>query len=94
MKTNFNFRKLYSAYLNCRKHKRKTYHSQKFEIHLESEILKLEKELKKRVYHPKKSICFIATKPIIREIFAATFQDRVVHHLLYNFLAKFSVKRE
>jgi len=28
----------------------------------------------------------VVTEPTLREVFAATFRDRVVHHLLYNFL--------
>ena len=30
------------------------------------------------------SICFIITRPKPREVWAAGFRDRVVHHLLYN----------
>ncbi len=45
-------------------------------------MLDLQKQLKNRVYKPKKSICFIVTYPKIREIFAADFSDRIIHHLL------------
>ena len=82
----FNFQNLYKAYLDCRKHKRKTYHAAKFEINFESELLKLEEELQNHTYQPGRSICFVIEKPSLREVFAATFRDRVVHHLIYNFL--------
>lgn len=82
----FNFQNLYKAYLDCRKHKRKTYHATKFEINFESELLELEKELQAHTYQPGRSICFVIAKPSFREVFAATFRDRVVHHLIYNFL--------
>ena len=82
----FNFQNLYKAYLDCRKHKRKTYHALKFEINFESELLKLEQELQQHTYKPGRSICFVVEEPTLREVFAATFRDRVIHHLLYNFL--------
>lgn len=82
----FNFQNLYKAYIDCRKHKRKTYHAAKFEINFESELLKLEEELQNHTYEIGRSICFVVEEPSLREVFAATFRDRVVHHLLYNFL--------
>lgn len=82
----FNFQQLYRAYLSCRKNKRHTYHAAKFEINFESELLQLEQELQAKTYKPQRSICFVVTEPSIREIFAGSFRDRVVHHLLYNFL--------
>lgn len=82
----FNFQNLYRAYLDCRRHKRKTYHAAKFEIKFESELLKLEEELQNHTYELGRSICFVVEEPSLREVFAATFRDRVVHHLLYNFL--------
>ena len=33
------------------------------------------------------STCFIIHDPKMREVFAAQFRDRVVHHLLYNYIA-------
>ena len=82
----FNFQNLYKAYLDCRRHKRQTYHAAKFEINFEIELLKLELELQNHTYQPGRSICFVVEEPTLREVFAATFRDRVVHHLLYNFL--------
>lgn len=37
-------------------------------------------------YKPGKSICFVVTKPKPREIFAADFRDRIVHHVLVGYL--------
>jgi len=82
----FNFQNLYRAYLDCRKNKRYTYHAAKFELNLERELLKLEHDLQTQTYKISRSICFVVTIPTLREVFAATFRDRVVHHLLYNFL--------
>ena len=42
--------------------------------------------MQNRTYKPGRSIAFVIEKPKIREIFAADFRDRVVHHLLCNYL--------
>ncbi|MDM8516768.1 hypothetical protein QUF76_11260 [Desulfobacterales bacterium HSG16] len=57
-----------------------------FEIDAETELLKLEDELASRTYSPLPSTCFVTESPKIREIFAADFRDRVVHHLLVSYL--------
>lgn len=38
-------------------------------------------------YRPGQSVCFIITRPKPREVWAAEFRDRVVHHLLHNRIA-------
>ncbi len=80
--TIFTLSKLLQAYIPCRRRKRKTINALKFELNLEANLLDLQKQLKNRVYKPKRSICFIVTYPKIREIFAADFSDRIIHHLL------------
>lgn len=82
----FNFITLYQAYQRCRKNKRRTQHALKFEERMEKELCQLEKELQAKNYHLSKSICFVVTEPTTREVFAASFRDRVVHHLLCGFL--------
>ena len=69
-------------YLDCRETKRKTVNALKFEFNLERNIFSLLKELETKTYRPGRSICFVVTKPSSREIFAASFRDRVMHHLL------------
>lgn len=83
-KTIFSFEKLYQAYLDCRKHKRKTVNALKFEWNLERNLFQLQKKLETKRYKLGRSICFVVTDPSPREIFAASFKDRVVHHLLIN----------
>lgn len=80
----FNLKKLYRAYYACRENKRSTVNAIKFEMDLENNIFNLQKRLANRSYRPGKSICFVVENPTIREIFAADFSDRVVHHLLVN----------
>lgn len=79
-----NYKKLYRAYLDCRKHKRKTINALKFEYDLERNLSNLLVELQTRKYKPGRSTCFMVVNPTVREVFAADFNDRIVHHLLIN----------
>lgn len=76
------------AYIDCRQNKRKTINALKFEMNLEHNLHGLLLSLQNRTYVPGKSICFVVTKPKPREIFAAEFCDRVVHHVLINQVEK------
>jgi len=49
---------------------------------LEENLFLLSEEIINYNYVPKPSICFVVDKPVKREIFAADFRDRVVHHLI------------
>lgn len=82
----FSYENLLKCYYECRKRKRYTVNAAKFEINFEDELLKLQKELKEHTYKPGRSICFVVTEPKAREIFAADFRDRIVHHILVNYL--------
>jgi len=78
------FLELHRAYLDARRHKRNTLNQLKFERNLEVELLSLERELQSLSYELRPSVCFINELPVKREIIAADFRDRVVHHFLYN----------
>lgn len=82
----FSFGNIYKCYLKCRRNKRNTVNALKFELSAEENILKLEKELKTKTYCLWRSILFFVKKPKSREIFAADFRDRVVHHVLVGYL--------
>jgi len=82
----FNFQNLYQAYIECRKHKRKTLEAAKFEINFESKLLKLSTDLQNHIYKPGPSVCFAISDPKLREVWAANFRDRIVHHLLVGYL--------
>ena len=82
----FTFKNLYKAYLGCRENKRTTYHAAKFEMSFEAELLRLGEELTSHNYQPGPSICFAISDPKLREVWAADFRDRVVHHLLVSYL--------
>ncbi len=52
----------------------------------EKELFKLCRELSDHSYRPGRSVCFFSQKPKLREIFAADFRDRIVHHVLVAYL--------
>jgi RNA-directed DNA polymerase len=81
------FEHLVLAYLDCRRTKRNSASAQAFEAHLERNLCDLHDELASGAYAPGRSICFVVTHPRPREVWAAEFRDRVVHHLLYNRIA-------
>jgi len=60
--------------------------AQKFERKLCTNIVSLTKSLQSGNYEPGKSICFVVRNPKPREVFAADFKDRIVHHLVVRFL--------
>lgn len=84
----FSFENIYRQYLQCRRNKRNTLNALNFEVRQEENLLALKEALDTRAYRPSRSVCFIATKPKLREIFAADFRDRIVHHILVDYLEK------
>lgn len=89
----FEFKHIYKAYKKCLKHKKHTKNALKFEQDLVQNICSLEDELKMQTYKIGRSICFLASSPKLREIFAADFRDRVVHHLLVDQLELYYEKK-
>lgn len=83
----FSFADLVAAYFDCRRNKRNKNTALAFELNLERNLARLYDELQDGRYRPGPSICFIITRPKPREVWAAEFRDRIVHHLLYNKIA-------
>ncbi|MFZ2727859.1 MAG: RNA-directed DNA polymerase [Methylococcaceae bacterium] len=84
----FNLKELYTAYYQCRRHKRRTLNAQHYELDLLNNLYTTLQALQQRTYCPKRAIRFVAQKPKAREIHAADFSDRVVHHYLVPQLEK------
>jgi RNA-directed DNA polymerase len=84
----FSSENIYRQFLHCRRNKRNTINALRFEYGLEENLLILREELQYKTYRPSRSVCFVVAKPKLREIFAADFRDRVVHHILVNALDK------
>lgn len=78
---------LFYAYYCARRNKRNSRSQMVFERNLSRNLIRLYDELKQGRYKPGRSMCFIIRDPVVREVFAASFRDRIVHHLLYNWLA-------
>ena len=72
------------AYYSCRKNKRHTANAARFEVDCEANLFKLWNEINNGEYRPGKSLAFIVEKSVKREIFAADFRDRIVHHLIIS----------
>ena len=77
-----------AAHLDCRRHKRNTISAIAFEQRLSRNLYDLHQELISGRYRPGRSTCFVITRPRAREVWAADYCDRIVHHLLYNHIAK------
>lgn len=73
---------LYDAYLECRKKKRGTIPCAEFELNEAANLYDLWLELNTGTYVIGQSDAFCVTRPKDREIFAAAFRDRIVHHFL------------
>jgi retron-type reverse transcriptase len=80
----YSFQNLWREYRVCRRNKRNTLNQLRFEIDLEANLLALQGELRDHTYRPGSSICFVTDGPKPREVFAADFRDRIVHHVLIS----------
>jgi hypothetical protein len=77
---------LFVAYYDARKNKRSKHSVLEYELNYESNLIKLRDSLLDGSYKISKSICFISNYPVKREIFAASFEDRIIHHLIFNYI--------
>ncbi len=84
---------LYDSYVEARRAKRGTLDEIRFEANLFQNLENLATSIEKRIYEPSRGIAFIVNRPVTREIFAAPFRDRVVHHLLFDLCAKWWDRR-
>ncbi|MBQ8985001.1 RNA-directed DNA polymerase [Candidatus Saccharibacteria bacterium] len=75
---------LYISYLYARRGgKRGTFDEHKFEVFDFIHLYSLMEAIKDKKYYPSRGTAHIIFNPVIREIFAAAFRDRVVHHWIY-----------
>ncbi len=75
---------VFQAYFDCRKNKRNNLDALEFEIDFEKELIRLWREINNETYQVSPLDVFIVDKPVKREIFAAKFRDRIIHHLVIN----------
>lgn len=80
---------LFDAYFDARRTKRHSRAQLAFEIDLERNLLSLWRDLTGGSYTIGPTTAFVVTRPKVREVWAADFRDRIVHHLIYNALAPY-----
>lgn len=80
----FSIEEILTAYVDCRKNKRNNETTLLFEADLVRNIAKIWHEVNDRTWKPSGHMCFVVESPKMREVWASTFADRVVHHLIYN----------
>lgn len=77
---NVDLASIYEAYYDCQKHKASTAEYLRFRMDMDRWLYELWDDIIHKRYTPFPSTCFVVTVPVPREIFAAHFRDRVVHH--------------
>ena len=83
----FLLKELWTAYDTARKGKRHTVDEHKYELNAMENTIDLRDCILRHYYKPSRGVAFIVRDPVIREIVAAPFRDRVIHHFLYNICA-------
>jgi len=80
------FENLLRAYKMCLRRKRNTVAARAIEPVYETVLWKLKRELDQGIWRPMPYRAFAVSEPCLREIFAADFSDRIVHHALYQII--------
>ena len=84
MDYSFTYNEVFSAFEDCLRHKKNTRGAIEFCIDKVTNLIKLTNEINSYTYEIGISQAFIITDPKVREVFAADFKDRIVHHLVIN----------
>lgn len=80
------FENLLLAARKAQKGKRFKDSTARFNLNLEKELLRIQKELKEKTYTSGRYKEFVIYEPVKRLISAAPYRDRVVHHALCNII--------
>jgi hypothetical protein len=80
----FGLAAIWRAYRACRQGKRHTRETQRYEARLLDRLVSTRDALASFGWRPSRTLAFVVHRPKRREIHAATFSDRVVHHLLVD----------
>lgn len=78
----FSYNDLYYAYIDCLRNKRGSTGAQDFAMNYERNLVKLCDEINNGTYEIGVSNAFVVKYPVLREVFAADFRDRIIHHLV------------
>ena len=74
------YKSILQAYKDCLRGKRNSKQGMAYMQIAEYDLPVLAKEIWSGTYHPTTSTCFLVSYPKLREVFAANFRDRIVHH--------------
>lgn len=74
------FESIIDAYYNCRANKKRKNDCVRFSYNKETQLTELFEQISRGEYQPYRSKTFIVSYPTYREVFAADFRDRIVHH--------------
>jgi retron-type reverse transcriptase len=85
----YSYQDILAAYFSCRERKRTTHSALQFELGFELYLQQLLDEINNKTYRIGRSRVFTVTWPKPREIWAALFRDRIVHHLVCNDVAPY-----
>lgn len=83
-----NYEEIYGAYVDCRKNKTTKRSFVDYRTHAFFDLKLLVDEINENRYRCGISEVFHIEYPKVREVWAASFRDRIVHHLLYNHYSK------
>jgi len=74
------FSSIIEAWIDCERNKRTSNSCTKFRWHAARDLVELWQQMRTGQYTPHASMVFIVTYPVLREVWAGAFRDRVVHH--------------
>lgn len=89
----YTYNDILAAYLECRKRKRNTIACTAFDVNFEHNLVELLDQINNGTYQIGPSRVFVVTWPKPREVWAAQFRDRIVHHLVCKDVAAFYIPR-
>lgn len=88
----FSYGDMFDAYQDCIRNKRNTSNAREYELDYVENVTRLCDDINDGTYQIGKSIAFVVTFPVYREVFAADFRDRIVHHLVIKELMPYFEK--
>ena len=74
------FSTLIQAWIDCERNKRSSNSCTKFRWHAARDLVALWQSMCKGEYTPNASMVFMVLWPVLREVWAGAFRDRIVHH--------------
>lgn len=68
------------------RHKANTGSCIRCRMEVEEELDALARSVLDGTYTMRPSICFLVTTPVLREVIAADFRDRIIHHYIFDYM--------